>query len=86
MTLQGDVLTYLDMYKNFIIGHDIPTAIQGNCNYLAALGLSTYTEVFGGLFRGRLDQDSQQKTIMFLSTSSLALDTQMLTHAFALMD
>lgn len=56
LTLQGDVLTYLDMYKNFIIGHDIPTAIQGKCNYLAALGLSTYTEVFGGLFRGRLDQ------------------------------
>ena len=56
MTLRGDVLTYLDMYKNFITCHDIHIAIQGNCNNLPALGLSTYTEVFGGLFRGHLEQ------------------------------
>lgn len=34
--------------------HDIQSAIDGNANYLAALGLISYTEVTGGLIRGTL--------------------------------
>lgn len=61
MTLLSDVLSLLDTFKTFIIGHDIPVAIEGNCNYLAALGLSTYTEVFGGLYKGDLSQGNSGK-------------------------
>jgi len=61
MTLLKDVLSQLDMYRNFIINHDIPEAIQSKSNYLAALGLSTYTEVFGGLYRGDLTQYNGRK-------------------------
>jgi hypothetical protein len=34
--------------------YDIPVAIQNRCHHLAALGLVTYTELLGGLFRGNL--------------------------------
>lgn len=34
--------------------HDIPKAIESNSNYLAALGLSTYTEILGGFRYGDL--------------------------------
>src|SRR6266540_6132560 len=54
MALLDDVLRLFNTYESFIIGHDIPVAIEGKSNYLAALGLSTYTEVFGGLYRGTL--------------------------------
>ena len=36
----------------FIIGHDIPEAIKSKSNYLAASGLSVYTELFGGFYNG----------------------------------
>ena len=49
------------MYRNFIINHDIPEAMLSKSNYLAALGLSTYTEVFGGLYRGDLSQYNGRK-------------------------
>ena len=49
------------MYRNFIINHDIPEAILSKSNYLAALGLSTYTEVFGGLYRGNLAEGNGKK-------------------------
>ena len=61
MTLLTDVLSHLDMYRNFIINHDIPEAMLSKSNYLAALGLSTYTEVFGGLYRGDLSQYNGRK-------------------------
>jgi hypothetical protein len=61
MTLLSDVLRHLDMYRSFIIAHDIPKAIEGKCNYLAALGLSTYTEVFGGFYNGNLRQGNGRK-------------------------
>jgi len=60
-SLLKDVLTDLKLYKDFIIKNDIPAAIKGNCNYLAALGLSTYTEVFGGLYQGDLRQGRGKK-------------------------
>ena len=61
MTLLTDILSHLDMYRNFIINHDIPEAMLSKSNYLAALGLSTYTEVFGGLYRGDLSQYNGRK-------------------------
>jgi hypothetical protein len=49
-----NAINYLDTVREFIIEKDIPVAIRGNANYLAALGLSTYTEVLGGLYCGDL--------------------------------
>ena len=40
-----NAISYLDTVREFIIEKDIPVTIRGNANYLAALGLSTYTEV-----------------------------------------
>jgi hypothetical protein len=39
---------YLDTFRDFVIKNDIPAAITGNAIYLAALELSTYTEILGG--------------------------------------
>lgn len=47
-----DALKYLGMYKAFTIKHDIPIAIRGKSNYLAALGLSVYTEGLGRMYNG----------------------------------
>ena len=46
-------MNYLDILRDFI-NNDIPAAINGKANYLAALGLSTYTEILGGLYCGDL--------------------------------
>ena len=45
---------FLNIFRKFVIEKDIPSAIDGKANYLAALGLSTYTEVLGGLYCGDL--------------------------------
>ena len=42
-----------------MINHDIPKAIESKSNYLAALGLSTYTEILGGLRFGDLNTGSK---------------------------
>ena len=47
---KDEALNYLDTFRKFIINNDIPAAINGNANYLAALGLSAYTEIMGGLY------------------------------------
>ena len=49
-----EALNYLDIFREYVVDNDIPTAIRGNANYLAALGLSTYTEILGGLYCGDL--------------------------------
>ena len=54
------VLTLLDTY-NTIMKKDIWAAIGGESRYLGALGLSTYTEVFGGLYRGDLSQNNSAR-------------------------
>lgn len=36
------------------ISNDINNGISSGSNYLVALGLATYTEIFGGLIRGKL--------------------------------
>lgn len=45
---------YMNTLRDFAITKDIPIAIAGNANYLAALGLSTYTEHLAGLYAGEL--------------------------------
>ena len=47
-----EVLNYLDTFRDFVIINDIPAVINGKANYLAALGLSNYTEIMGGLYYG----------------------------------
>lgn len=54
-SLLEDALTELDLYREYIY-RDIQKAIKSRSNYLAALGLSTFTEVFGGFYRGDLSQ------------------------------
>ncbi|MGC1931537.1 MAG: hypothetical protein WA667_21410 [Candidatus Nitrosopolaris sp.] len=39
-----EALNYLDTFCEFVIKRDIPTAIDGEALYLAALGLSTYRD------------------------------------------
>jgi hypothetical protein len=51
---KDEALNYLDVFREFVIKNDIPLAINGNANYLAALGLSVYTEILGGLYCGNL--------------------------------
>ncbi|MGC1928056.1 MAG: hypothetical protein WA667_03725 [Candidatus Nitrosopolaris sp.] len=48
----NDVIKYLDTFRN--PQNDIPSAISCKANYLVALGLSTYTEILGGLYSGNL--------------------------------
>ncbi|MFY9794311.1 MAG: hypothetical protein WA323_18500 [Candidatus Nitrosopolaris sp.] len=49
-----DAIKYLDTFRDFVIQNDIPCAISCKANYLVALGLSTYTEILGGLYSGDL--------------------------------
>jgi len=51
-SLLEHVLIDLNLYRDFVIGHDIPEAIKSKCIYLAAFGLSVNTEVFGGFYNG----------------------------------
>ena len=64
-----EALIYLDSFRKFVIENDIPAAIKGNANYLAALGLSSYTEILGGLYCGDLsgkNRDLNQHYISFI--------------------
>lgn len=54
-SLLEDALTELELYRKHVC-LDIQKAIESESNYLAALGLSTFTEVFGGFYRGDLSQ------------------------------
>jgi hypothetical protein len=57
-----EALNYLDTLRD----DDIPAAINGNANYLAALGLSAYTEQFGGLYCGDLSGHLGRNYIRFI--------------------
>lgn len=61
-----DALNYLDTFREFIIDNDIPAAINGNANYLAALGLSAYTEIMGGFYCGDLKAGLGNHYISFI--------------------
>jgi hypothetical protein len=60
-----EALNYLDTFREFI-NNDIPAAISENANYLAALGLSAYTEHVGGLYRGDLSGHLRRNYISFI--------------------
>ncbi len=51
---QKAVLHFFDEYVFGFMRSDITAAIRGNANYLAALGLVTYTEILGGFRTGKL--------------------------------
>ena len=57
----NDVLMSLDSYIRIVKRHEIPQAMDAKSNYLSALGLSTYTEVFGGLYRGDLSENNSRE-------------------------
>lgn len=48
------ILHIFDEYVFGFMRSDIDAAIRGNANYLASLGLVSYTEVLGGLRTGKL--------------------------------
>ena len=52
--LQKKILAVFDEYIFGFMRSDINAATRGKANYLAALGLVTYTEVLGGLLTGNL--------------------------------
>ena len=52
--LQKKILAVFDEYIFGFMRSDIDAAIKGDANYLAALGLVTYTEFLGGLWTGGL--------------------------------
>lgn len=52
--LEKNILAVFDEYIFGFMRADIDAAIRGNANYLAALGLVTYTEVLGGFRTGKL--------------------------------
>jgi hypothetical protein len=56
---------YIDILKLFMIG-DSEKGINAKANYLVALGLSTYTEILGGLCFGNLQSDHQSNYERFL--------------------
>jgi hypothetical protein len=63
---KDEALNYLDTFRKFIINNDIPAAINGNANYLAALGLSAYTEIMGGLYCGDLKGELRKHYLSFI--------------------
>jgi hypothetical protein len=55
------IIEFLDNFRNFVY-HDIDSAISGNANYLAALGLSVYTEQLGSIYNGNFVDLAQNYT------------------------
>ncbi len=51
---------FFDTFYGFI-SKDINNGIKSGSKYLVALGLATYTEVFGGLIRGKLGIKSESR-------------------------
>jgi hypothetical protein len=69
MTLLDQVLANLDTYVKIIKSHEYPGLVQTELNNIAALALSTYTEVFGGLCRGDLGpHNSSANYNIFINT------------------
>ncbi len=54
----------IDKLEKFMV-KDIQAAIDGEANYLGALGLSTYTENLGGFLNGNFEQTSTIIRISF---------------------
>jgi hypothetical protein len=60
-------LNYLDILREYMIDRDTQAAIDREAFYLAALGLSTYTEILGGLYCGDLKTNLGQHYICFIN-------------------
>jgi hypothetical protein len=70
---KDEALNCLDTFHKFIINNDIPAAINENANYLAALGLSAYTEIIGGLYYGNLKEEPGKHYISFIEISYIGI-------------
>jgi hypothetical protein len=57
----------LNTFKEYVIDRDLPNALNGKASYLAALGLSTYTEVLGGFYSGDLSKNLKQHYTCFIN-------------------
>jgi hypothetical protein len=77
---------YMDTIRTYMF-NDIQAAIDGNANYLAALGLSTYTENLGGLYCGNLKKNLGTNYISFINDffppCYQQVDSQLLTSGKA---
>jgi hypothetical protein len=62
---QDERKDYMDTLKLFMI-EDLDKAIKAGLNYLPALGLSTYTEILGGLCYGNLLSNHKQNYDRFI--------------------
>jgi hypothetical protein len=75
--MDKEIIEFLDTFRNFVC-HDIDKAIAGKSNYLAALGLSVYTEQLGGLYKGNFVNLAENYTdfiTWFLSIRKLRLNS-----------
>jgi hypothetical protein len=54
----NEIREFVKTFKDFVY-HDVDNAILGKANYLAALGLSAYTEQLGGLYNGNFSHLAQ---------------------------
>ena len=74
-----------ELFKEHIFGwmcRDIEAAIRGGANFLAALGLSGYTEVMGGLKTGKLLTEGRSRCnydafLPYLGETYVALDKKL---------
>jgi hypothetical protein len=57
---------FLRIIGEAFMAHDIQAAIDGKANFLAALGLLTYTEILGGIILGKLDARPKEKFNAFV--------------------
>ena len=68
-----------EFFKEYIFGfiyHDIQAAIEGEANYLAALGLVVYTEFMGGLVSGTLGKKGESKNRFYAFWNVMGLEYQ----------
>jgi hypothetical protein len=56
---------YMNQIRTFVIS-DLERGIKEGLNFLVALGLSTYTEVLGGICFGNLQSNHEQNYIRFI--------------------
>lgn len=73
---------FFDWYVFGFMKHDVEAAISGQANFLAALGLATYSEVLGALKLGTIrdkggNQQKFEAFLPYLGAAYVQLDLQM---------